>query len=101
MTDIARAHHIEVILCSLTPISDYTAHPQTPHRPPREILILNSWIRKYAVQSGAGFADYYSVVVDGHGMFRKGYSDDGLHPNDRGYALLGPVAEAAIEKALR
>jgi len=33
-------------------------------------------------------------------MLRNGYSDDGLHPNARGYALLAPVAEAAIEKAL-
>lgn len=101
MAEIAEAHHIKVILCSLTPISDYTAHPQTVHRPPSEILVLNSWIKKYTAQSGAGFADYYAAVVDRHGMFRKGYSNDGLHPNDRGYALLAPVAEAAIEKALQ
>ncbi len=34
-------------------------------------------------------------------MLREGYSDDGLHPNEKGYALMAPVAESAIEKALR
>jgi acyl-CoA thioesterase I len=40
-------------------------------------------------------------AVTSHGMLREGYSDDGLHPNDRGYTLMAPVAEAAIEKALK
>jgi lysophospholipase L1-like esterase len=34
-------------------------------------------------------------------MLKEGFSDDGLHPNDRGYALMVPVAEAAIVRALR
>ena len=38
--------------------------------------------------------------VDGNGMLKKEYSHDGLHPNDRGYALLAPIGEDAIEKAL-
>jgi lysophospholipase L1-like esterase len=33
-------------------------------------------------------------------MMKQGFSADGLHPNDRGYTLLVPVAEAAIAKAL-
>jgi lysophospholipase L1-like esterase len=33
-------------------------------------------------------------------MLKEGYSDDGLHPNDRGYALMAPVAEAAIAQAI-
>jgi len=45
-------------------------------------------------------ADYYSALVDDHGMLREGYSDDGLHPNDRGYAVMAPVAGAVIERAL-
>jgi len=34
-------------------------------------------------------------------MLKVGYSDDGLHPNAKGYQLMAPVAEAAIEKALQ
>jgi len=29
-------------------------------------------------------ADYYSVLADSKGLLKEGYSDDGLHPNDRG-----------------
>jgi lysophospholipase L1-like esterase len=100
ITELAQAHHIKVILCSLTPVSDYTAHPQTVRRPPTQILELNAWIKSYAARVHATFADYYSALVDSEGMLRDGYSNDGLHPNDRGFALLAPVAEAAIEKAL-
>lgn len=101
ITELAQAHHIKPILCSLTPVSDYTQHPQTAHRPPAQILQLNAWIRSYSAKANAGYCDYYSALVDGCGMFKKGYSDDGLHPNDRGYALLAPVAEKAIANALR
>jgi len=101
MTELAQKHGIKVILCLLTPVSDYTAHKQTEHRPPSDILKLNDWIKDYAARAGATVADYYSAVVDDHGRLREGFSDDGLHPNAKGYALMAPVASAAIEKALQ
>ena len=101
ITELAQAHHIKPILCSLTPVSDYTSYRQTLLRPPAQIVQLNEWIKSYAAEANATFCDYYPALVDGNGMLRKGYSNDGLHPNDRGYALLAPVAEKAIEKALR
>lgn len=100
ITELAEAHHIKVILCSLTPVSDYTEHPQTARRPPAQILELNAWIKTYAARVNITFADYYSALVDSKGMLKDGYSNDGLHPNERGYALLVPVANAAIDKAL-
>lgn len=100
MTELAQAHGIKVILCSLTPVSDYTRRKQTGQRPPADILRLNAWIREYATKGNLGFADYYSALVDDKGMLKDGFSDDGLHPNARGYDLLAPVAEAALEKTL-
>ena len=38
----------------------------------------------------AVFADYYAALVDETGMLKQGFSGDGLHPNDKGYALLDP-----------
>jgi len=100
MTELAQAHHVKVILCSLTPISDYTPSQQSAHRPPADILKLNAWLRNYAAAAGATFADYYGALVDAQGMLKNGLSHDGLHPNAAGYALLAPVASRAIEKAL-
>ncbi|PYU13082.1 MAG: capsular biosynthesis protein [Acidobacteria bacterium] len=118
MTELAQKHGIKVILCSLTPISDYAEAPpnadnppppgapgpklvQSARRPPAQILELNTWIKKYAAGVGAVYADYFSAVVDGNGMLKDGLSGDGLHPNKQGYALMAPVAQAAIENALK
>ena len=102
MTELAKLHGIKVILCSVTPISDYIPNrPQSGGRPPVDILKLNAWIKDYATKSGTTFADYYGAVADDKGMLKEGFSNDGLHPNEKGYALIVPVAAAAIEKTLR
>lgn len=101
ITELAQAHGVKVILCAVMPVSDYTPRRQTERRPPADILKLNAWLRDYAPKANAVYADYYGAVVDEKGMLRQGLSNDGLHPNDEGYRLLAPVAEAAIQKALR
>jgi lysophospholipase L1-like esterase len=102
MTELAQGHGIKVVLCSVMSISDYVPNrPQSKSRPPADILKLNAWIKEYAAKSGAIFADYYAATVDDKGMLKEGFSADGLHPNEKGYALLAPVATAAIEKALQ
>jgi lysophospholipase L1-like esterase len=100
ITELAQLHGIKVILCSLTPVSDYGPRPMTVGRPPSDILRLNAWTRDYAAKSHATFADYYAALVDEKGMLKEGFSRDGLHPNDKGFELLAPVAAAAIQQAL-
>jgi len=101
MTELAQAHGIKVILCSVTPISDYGRTPQTTQRPPADILKVNAWMKDYAAKAKAVFADYYSAIVDAKGMLKEGFSMDGLHPNAEGYKLIAPVTEAAIQRALQ
>lgn len=114
MTELAQGHGVEVILAALTPISDRTTMrgrapgQQTPRpriqstaRPPEDILALNAWLKSYATEKGAAFADFYSATVDAEGFLRDGTTGDGLHPNAEGYALMAPVVSAAIEQALR
>jgi len=101
MCELAQEHDIKMVLCLLLPVSDYTQHKQTDHRPPSDILKLNEWLRRYAAQIQAEVGDYYAVLVDSNGMLKEGYSEDGLHPNQRGYTLMAPVAEAAIERGLK
>jgi acyl-CoA thioesterase-1 len=40
-------------------------------------------------------------LVDDHGLLRKELAADGLHPNDAGYKIMAPLAQAAIEQALK
>ena len=34
-------------------------------------------------------------------MLKKDLADDGLHPNAAGFKIMAPLAEAAIQKALK
>jgi lysophospholipase L1-like esterase len=98
LAELAQTHNIKLVLCSLTPVSDFTARKQTPRRPPADILLLNEWLKKFAEQIHAVYADYHSSLADANGFLKEGYSMDGLHPNDKGYSLMAPIVQAAIEK---
>jgi lysophospholipase L1-like esterase len=101
VTELAQLHGIKVILCSVTPVSDYTNGKQTVQRPPSDILRINTWLREYAAKVKASYVDYFPALADDKGMLKDGYSMDGLHPNHKGYELMAPLAEAAIAQALR
>jgi lysophospholipase L1-like esterase len=46
------------------------------------------------------YLDYFSAVVDEKGLLKKDLAEDGLHPNDAGFKIMAPLAEAAIAKAM-
>jgi lysophospholipase L1-like esterase/streptogramin lyase len=100
--ELADANHIRVVLASITPISDYHRRPPAPamplRRPPERILALNAWIRQYAAAHHHVYLDYFSAMVDAKGMLREDLSEDDLHPNAKGYAIMAPLADAAIHK---
>jgi lysophospholipase L1-like esterase len=98
MADLAKANRIRVVLSTVMPVCDYIK-PQTERRPPAEIVKLNDWIKQYVAQNGLTLLDYYSAMVDAHGMFKKDLTFDGLHPNVAGYEVMGPLAEKAIAQA--
>ena len=105
MTELARAHGIKVVLASITPTSAYHtrpgAIPQTTQRPLARIRALNEWMRRYASENGAVYLDYFSSMVDANGLMKAELTLDDLHPNAAGYAVMRPLAEAAIQRALR
>ncbi|HZL55615.1 MAG TPA: GDSL-type esterase/lipase family protein, partial [Bryobacteraceae bacterium] len=82
------------------PVSDYGQGKKTDGRPPSDILKLNTWMKDYAAKSRAIYADYFTALVDEKGFLKDGFSRDGLHPNEKGYELMAPVAAAAIQQAL-
>jgi lysophospholipase L1-like esterase len=40
-------------------------------------------------------------MMDEKGFLKDELSEDGLHPNAKGYAVMAPLAEAAIASALK
>lgn len=99
IAELAHAHGIEVVMATLLPVTD--AHgPQTGSRPPTKIAALNAWIRGYCKAGHCTLLDYHAGTVGADGALRPELSDDGLHPNARGYAVMAPLAEAAVARAL-
>jgi lysophospholipase L1-like esterase len=105
MAELAKAHGIRVVLASILPVSEYhatpNAAPQTTLRPMNRIRAVNDWIKKYAAAERHVYLDYFSAMVDDKGLLREELSADDLHPNAKGYAIMGPLAEAAVLQALR
>ena len=107
MFDLARANGIRVVLASLLPISDYKKNKNgqaiinSKQRPPEQITSLNAWMKKYAAAHGGIYLDYYSAMADEKGFLKEDLSEDGLHPNQKGYEVMAPLAEQAIALALK
>src|SRR5262252_1575164 len=76
MVELARAHGVRVVLSSVIPVHNYAA------------------------ATGSVYLDYAAAMSDDKKMLRRDLADDGLHPNKAGYAIMGPLAEQAIAKAL-
>ena len=94
MCEIAMAHKLHVVLGSVPPASKYWWRPEAQPKP--EALALNEWMRGYAKQIGAQYADYAAVLTDARGHVKPEFAKDEVHPTPAGFAAMRPVAEAAI-----
>jgi len=106
MAELASANRIRVVFASVMPVSDYEirdAKPlvQTVRRPPEKILALNKWMQEFARINHHTYLDYFFAMVDDKGFLKDELSNDGLHPNAQGYAVMVPLAEAAIKASLK
>ena len=106
MSELATANGIHVVFASVLPVSDYELRDgkpiiQTVRRPPEKVLALNKWLQEFAKAHHHVYLDYFSAMVDDKGFLKNELSDDGLHPNAQGYAVMAPLAEAAIAASLK
>ena len=96
MTDIALANNVKVILCSVLPAYDY---PWSPNKNPNiKIPKLNSKIKKYAIETGVHYLDYFKALDNGNNGINKEFSYDGVHLTIEGYKVLEPLVENALKK---
>lgn len=105
MAELARINDIRVILASVLPVSAYhtapNGTPQTTLRPMTRIKAVNEWMKSYAASHKHVYLDYFTPMTDASGVLREDLSADDLHPNAKGYEIMGPLAEAAIQQSLR
>ena len=99
MTELAQANGIRVVLASVLPAADYPWRRGLDPAP--KIVALNAWMRQYAAGAGAVYLDIHTPMADEHNGMNAALSGDGVHPNAKGFALMSPLTERAIEEALR
>jgi lysophospholipase L1-like esterase len=102
MAELARANGIKVVFSSVLPVHNYTPQSQDlfAQRSPAKILQLNRWLKDYCASNGLIYLDYFNAMVDEKGLLKRDLAEDGLHPNKAGYAIMAPLAGAAIEKTV-
>jgi lysophospholipase L1-like esterase len=98
MVDMAKENGVKVVIASITPAFDYPWHKGL--EPAGKIKALNTWLEIYCKDRGLTYLDYYDALVDERGGMKEGTSSDGVHPTAAGYAIMGPLAQAAIDEAL-
>ena len=96
MCEIAKAHKLRIVLGSVPPAAKYWWRPEAQPKP--EALALNEWMRGYAKQIGAKYADYAAALVDANGDVKPELAKDQVHPTPAGYAVMRTVAGAAIRR---
>jgi lysophospholipase L1-like esterase len=101
MADLATAHAIRPVFASVLPVSDVHkgVDPRfewTPARPPALINGLNQWLERFCMQRGFTYVNYFDALRNEGGMLTDDLSDDGLHPNGRGYRIMAPLLDEAV-----
>ncbi len=96
IVELAKYHQIRMILASILPVSEISSAT----RPLIKIQTLNDWIRQYCAENDCVYLDYHSQMVNDRGFLQSHLSEDGLHPNEAGYKIMAPLAEAAIQKVI-
>ena len=98
MADMARANGIKVIFASITPSTDFPWRKGL--HPAEKIRALDAWLQGYSAMHGFIYLDYYSALVNADGGMKSEYTVDGVHASVKGYEVMAPLAQAAIDKAL-
>lgn len=98
MSELAQAHGIKVILCSIIPAADY---PWRSGKSPNiKIPKLNKMIQKYCSEKNIYYLDYFSSMTDSKNGLIESYGYDGVHPNKKGYLVMAEAVKKAIEDLL-
>ena len=98
MVELAKLHGIKVVLGSELPCAKYASQPAV--QPVAVLAELNRRLRDLAQRENIIFIDYFTPMADAESGFDKRFSDDGLHPNAAGYAVMAPLAKAGVVEAL-
>lgn len=95
MSELASAHKIKVILCSILPVYKYSWKDISD--PPSFIGEVNKMLENYCKDHNHQYVDYFSVMANDKKGLGKKLSEDGVHPNEEGYKIMSETIKAVLE----
>jgi lysophospholipase L1-like esterase len=95
---LAQSQGIRVVLCSVTPATDFSWRPG--RKPALKIVALNKKLASLAKHQHIPFVNYHRALADAHLGLGPKLSSDGVHPNLNGYKIMEPLLLKAIAAAL-
>ncbi|MDT0607427.1 SGNH/GDSL hydrolase family protein [Croceitalea rosinachiae] len=98
MVELAESNGILPIVCSVLPAYDYPWRPGL--NPNIKIPELNSMLSKMAEEKKVPYLDYFKIMADDRNGLPKELTTDEVHLTEKGYEILGKLAEEAIDKSL-
>jgi lysophospholipase L1-like esterase len=95
MGELAEANHIHVFIPEMTPVCD-CVRPLSGLRTVERIRELNGLIAVLCHEKKWTLLRFNVPLADVNGLMRAELTVDGVHPNDKGYALLAPIVEDSL-----
>lgn len=99
MAELAKANGISVVLSSVLPAFNFSWRPSIDPVP--KVKALNEMIKTYTTTNHLVYLDYFTKMADNRSGLPLNLSKDGVHPNLNGYKIMEPLAEQAIQLALK
>lgn len=99
MSELAKAHKIKVILCSVLPCDYFSWRKDL--KPAEEIKKLNNMIYDYAKKNKIPYVDYYSALATPEGALDNKYTNDRCHPTLPGYQVMEDIVMKTIKKTIK
>lgn len=92
----ARLPQTKVVVQSVYPVSDVSFHNRYKYGH-GHIRAINAKLEELTLSMGYVYADVYSVLATGDEEFDSRYTDDGLHPNAKGYAAISAYLRPIVD----
>lgn len=99
MVQLAKANNIVPVICSILPSTGFGWHPGMDPGP--KIAAINEWLSTYAAQHHYVYVDFYYAMKNAQGGLPPNLSRDGVHPGPAGHAVMDPLVQAGIDKAMK
>lgn len=96
MAELAKANGIKVILCSVLPAYDFGWRKDM--HPADKVIALNKMIEAYAKKHNIPYVDYHSQMKDSRNGLDKIYTEDEIHPTEKGYEKMEGILMKKLSK---